>query len=82
MYFYCRVRVCCGNVFTESLPSSGHTRHSKFRTIAILLFYIKQGNFIFLQHILQHNSALSDANVAVTSDVRVTVRLVLLIVED
>jgi hypothetical protein len=24
---YCHVRLCCGNVFTEPLPSNGFTRH-------------------------------------------------------
>jgi hypothetical protein len=28
MFFYYCVRVCCGNVFTESLPSNGYTRHN------------------------------------------------------
>jgi hypothetical protein len=25
---YCRERLCCGNVFTDPLPSNGYTRHS------------------------------------------------------
>jgi hypothetical protein len=24
---YCRVSVCCGNVFTDPLPSNAYTRH-------------------------------------------------------
>jgi hypothetical protein len=30
MSFCCRVRVFCGNVFTDPLPSNGYTRHSMF----------------------------------------------------
>jgi hypothetical protein len=25
---YCHVRLCCGNVFTDPLPSNGYTRHN------------------------------------------------------
>jgi hypothetical protein len=37
MFLYCRVRVCCGNVFTDSLPSNWCTHHN-----------IEQIHFVFM----------------------------------